>query len=109
MADQQQTTLPEGWRFATASERRWPDRPTVWAVQLIGGASGGGRVVSEGKTTDAVTALIRLRASIVRLAHEVEGMADSGRIAVVRREAPILANRLRDVAMAPAMIEASKR
>jgi hypothetical protein len=61
------------------------------------------------KTTDPVAALVSLRAAMVRLAHDVEGMADSGRIAIVRKGAPVLANRMRDAAMAAGMVEASKR
>lgn len=58
---------------------------------------------------DPVTALVHLRAEIVRLAHEVEGLVDYGSISGVRRAAPLLAERFRNAAMARDMVEACKR
>lgn len=58
---------------------------------------------------DPVTALIALRAEMVRLAHEVEALTDERSIVDVRKVAPVIANRLRDAAMRRDMVEASKR
>lgn len=60
------------------------------------------------QTTDAVTELVKLRAAMVRLAHEVEGLSDCARIASVRAMAPRLAHRMRDAAMAASVVEASR-
>jgi hypothetical protein len=57
---------------------------------------------------DAAAELMRLRAQMVRLAHEVEGLTDCNRIASVRAMAPPLARRMRDAAMAPSAVEASR-
>lgn len=58
---------------------------------------------------DPVTALVALRAEMVRLAHEVEALTDERGIVDVRKRAPVIANRLRDAAMRRDMVEASKR
>ena len=58
---------------------------------------------------DPTTALIRLRAEVVRLAHEVDALADLPSIRDVRRQAPELARRMRDAAMTREMVDASAR
>jgi hypothetical protein len=59
-------------------------------------------------TPDLVTELIRVRAWVVRLSHEVDGIAD---LPARRRgkEAARLAERMRDAMMATALVEACKR
>lgn len=56
---------------------------------------------------DPVTALVRIRAEIVRFAHEVDYLADMDRIGSVRAKAPHLAERLRQIAMRAEYVEAS--
>ena len=58
---------------------------------------------------DPITALVRLRATLARLSHEVDALADESGIAGVRRAAPLLANRIRDAVMVSEMVEASRR
>jgi hypothetical protein len=58
---------------------------------------------------DAATALVRLRAEMVRIAHEVEALADLRGIADVRAHAPNIARKMRDAAMTREMEQASKR
>ena len=63
----------------------------------------------DAKSIDAITELVRLRADMVRIAHEVEGLADERSISGVRRMAPVIGNMLRDAAMRRSAVEASKR
>lgn len=56
--------------------------------------------------TDPATALLRLRAQIARLSHEVDALADLRGIANVRVNAPILADRIRAMVMANGVVEA---
>jgi hypothetical protein len=55
-----------------------------------------------------VNALVRLRAEMVRIANEVDALADLPSIREVRGHAPALGEKIRNVAMAADMVEASK-
>lgn len=82
--------LKEAWDWVNALGVRPPEKPAVTRY-------------------DPVTALVALRAEVVRLAHEVEALTDERSIVNVRKLAPMVASRLRDAAMRPDMQEASKR
>jgi len=61
---------------------------------------------------DAITYLIRLRAAVVRMAHEVEGATDdfTGKKArIVRERTRDIARRMRDAAMEPDLHELCHR
>lgn len=60
-------------------------------------------------TTDTISSLVHLRAEIIRVAHEVDALADLAGIADVRRKAPLVAERLRSVAMTQEMKQACER
>ncbi len=61
------------------------------------------------RDTDAISELVRLRAEMLRIAHEVDGLADERSIGGVRKMAPIVAGYLRDAAMRRSAVEACKR
>lgn len=65
--------------------------------------------MSENRTTDPITALVRLRAQIVRLAHEADELAEGGTTRRGRAIALSLARQMRNAAMSSEMIEACKR
>ena len=69
----------------------------------------GARVVMPVGQSDAITELVRLRADMVRIAHEVEALADERRISDVRKMAPVVAGWMRDAAMRRGVVEACKR
>ena len=58
---------------------------------------------------DMIGLLIRLRAEIVRLSHEVKFLGDLSSISRVRTSAPLLANKMRDYAMASDLVAACER
>jgi hypothetical protein len=58
---------------------------------------------------DTTSLLIRLRAEMVRLAHEVEALAELSSIVSIRTLAPPLANKMRDAAMKRELMEAYLR
>ena len=58
---------------------------------------------------DPITALVRLRAKVLHLANEVQGLADAASIRDVRVLAPTLRDRLVDAIMTTEMIKASRR
>lgn len=60
-------------------------------------------------TTDPITALVRLRAEVVRMAHKADELAEGGTTRKGRAAALSLARRMRDAAMASDMVEACKR
>jgi hypothetical protein len=64
---------------------------------------------AEHQTSDPVTALVRLRAQIVRMAHVADELAESGTTRAGRQVALSLATQMRDAAMAADMVEASKK
>lgn len=58
---------------------------------------------------DPVAALLHLRAEMVRMALEVDALADLGSIVAVRAQAPVISDRMRNAAMRREMEEASNR
>ena len=58
---------------------------------------------------DPVTALIRLRAEVLRMALDVEALAERRGIAHVRHQVPRLADRFRQIAARHDYVEASRR
>jgi hypothetical protein len=60
-------------------------------------------------TDDPILVLLRLRAEMVRLAHAVENLSDLSGISAVRTQAPVIAERMRNAAMAPDAVRASTR
>lgn len=58
---------------------------------------------------DPVAALVHLRAAMVRIANEVDALADLPSIREVREHAPALGERMRNTVMAPEMVSASTR
>lgn len=65
--------------------------------------------MTDNQTTDPITCLVNLRGEIVRFAHEVDALADNDRMGSVRAKAPLLAERLRQIAMRPEYVRASTR
>ena len=59
--------------------------------------------------TDPVAALVHLRAEFVRIANEVDALADLPSIREVRGHAPALGEKIRNIAMAREMVSASAR
>jgi hypothetical protein len=59
--------------------------------------------------TDPISTLIHLRAEMVRIANEVDALADLTSIRNVRAAAPAVSLRLRNTAMTREMVEASER
>jgi len=51
------------------------------------------------RDTRGATSLLRLRAEMVRIANEVDGLADLASIVNVRTHAPILAEKIRNAVM----------
>jgi len=59
--------------------------------------------------TDPVAALVHLRAEMIRIANEVDALADLPSIREVRGHAPALGDKIRNAAMAREMVSASER
>jgi len=59
--------------------------------------------------TDPIAALVQLRAEMLRIAHEVEALSDLASIRDVRTWAPLVAEKMRRVAMTREMVAASTR
>ena len=58
---------------------------------------------------DPIAALVHLRAAMVRIANEVDALADLPSIREIRGRAPALAEKIRNMAMAREMVSASAR
>jgi hypothetical protein len=59
--------------------------------------------------SDPIAALVRLRAEMVRMAHEADELAEAGTTRKGRATALSLARRMRDAAMASEMVDACRR
>ena len=58
---------------------------------------------------DLISEMIHLRATMLRMADKVEGLAELPSITTVRHSAPALAEQIRQIVVAPRLIEACKR